>query len=159
MDGNTLLQRKNSHPEALDDQWFPCPALLPFVICFGCKQGSGLKEAEYRRNGWTDAQIPTVFFRTSSSMSPLPKKERNKKPRPRKGQRYPCPAEQWIHLFIHPLAGYLQLLLGQIKPNIGKLAILRGTYRLTNIWTDRNMNFLLCSKGHCPLLGLLAKRE
>ena len=47
----------------------------------------------------------------------------------------------------------------EIKPNIGKLAILRGTYRVTNIWTDGNINFLLCFKGHCPLLGPLAKRE
>ena len=37
-------ERETSCPEAIDGQRFPCPALLFLIICFTCKQGSGLKE-------------------------------------------------------------------------------------------------------------------
>ena len=43
-EGGRGTEIETSHPEAIDGQRFPCPALLFVIICFTCKQGSGLKE-------------------------------------------------------------------------------------------------------------------
>ena len=76
---------------------FPTPTLLKmvrfhyFISCMASVRPKRLAGASPKARGGgggnrrMDAQITPLFYRTSSYISPLPKKERKKKPRPRKG--------------------------------------------------------------------------